>query len=270
MSLSKIERNKMIMWRMIDEIWNLGKYEVADELFAPEHMSPSAPDLPPGAAGVKMLAKMFREAMPDYRMTIDLMFADENQVVGRFTQSGTHTGIDLMGMLKPSGRKATWTEIGVLQINDAGQIVKSWYEVDMLAMIQQLSTPTAREIVDAYYEHANAGEWSVWCDLFADDMVMDEQLAGHIEGLATLRPMMDGMGEAYAKFQNVAKHIVVDGNQAAVVSHISALASSATDKPIEAEVMNYFRFENGKISYMANFHDSVPFKPFLDQVSGGS
>jgi predicted ester cyclase len=84
-----------------------------------------------------MLATMFREAMPDYHMDIDLIFADEKKVAARFTQSGTHTGGELMGM-KPSGRKATWTEIGVLEIEN-DKIVKSWYEVDMLSMIQQLS-----------------------------------------------------------------------------------------------------------------------------------
>ena len=263
-TLSQIDRNKLIMWRMIDEIWNQGKLEVADELFAPDHTSPSAPDLPPGSEGVKMLAKMFREAMPDYRMTIDLMVADENQVVGRFTQSGTHTGGDLMTM-KASGRKATWTEIGVLKIvND--KIVTSWYEVDMLAMITQLTTPTAREIVDLYYKHANAGNWDAWCDLFADDIVMDEQLAGRVEGLTVLRDIMKGFPEAYAKFQNVPKEIVIEGNQAAVVSHISALASKYMDQPIEAEVTNYFKFDQGKIKYMANFHDSRPFKPFLKQI----
>ena len=57
---------------------------------------------------------------------------------------------------------------------------------------------------------------------------MDEQLAGHIEALATLRPMMAGMGKAYSKFQNVPKHIVVNGDEAAVVSHISA-ANAAGD-----------------------------------------
>jgi ketosteroid isomerase-like protein len=123
-----------------------------------------------------------------------------------------------------------------------------------------------RAIIEQYYKHANAGNWKAWCDLFADDMVMDEQLAGHIEGLATLRPMMDGMGEAYAKFQNVPKSILVDGDQGAVVSHISARAAKYPDQPIEAEVMNYFRFKDGKITYMANFHDSRPFKPFLKQI----
>lgn len=132
-----IEQNKQIMRRMIEEVWNQGNLATAEELFAPDHTSPSAPQLPPGAEGVKILVKMFREAMPDYHMDIDMMMSDENQVVARFIQSGTHTGGDIMTM-KASGRKATWTEIGVLKIKD-GKIVESWYEVDMLSMIQQLN-----------------------------------------------------------------------------------------------------------------------------------
>ena len=127
---------------------------------------------------------------------------------------------------------------------------------------------STRAVIDAYYRLANAGDWDAWCDLFSDEQVMDEQLAGHIEGLSTLRPMMAGMGTAYAKFQNVPRHIVVSGEQAAVVSHISALAAQYPERPIEAEVMNYFRVSAGKITYMANFHDSAPFKPFLDQLAG--
>ena len=127
-------------------------------------------------------------------------------------------------------------------------------------------TVATREVIDRYYELANAAEWDAWCDLVAEDMVMDEQLAGHIEGLSTLRPMMSGMGKAYSRFQNVPKQILVDGDQAAVVSHISA--ANAAGDPIEADVMNYFRLRDGKIAYMANFHDSVPFRPFLDQKLG--
>lgn len=132
-----IEQNKTIMRRMIEEIWNQGNLATADELFASNHTSPSAPDFPPGSEGVKILVKMFREAMPDYHMTIDLMVADEEKVAARFTQAGTHTATEFMGM-QPSGRKATWTEIGVLRIEN-GKIVESWYEVDMLSMINQLS-----------------------------------------------------------------------------------------------------------------------------------
>lgn len=263
--LSKIERNKTIMQRVINDIWNNGKYKVADELFHPEHTSPSAPDLPSGPEGVKMLAKMFREAMPDYHMTVDMMIADEKQVVGRFRKNGTHTGGPLMEM-QPSGRQATWSEISMLEINDVGQITKSWYESDTLAMIMQLSKSTVQELAEAYFEHANAGEWDAWCDLFADDMVYDEQLAGRIEGLDKLRPMMQGFPEAYKEFINTPQHFVIGPNSATVLSHISARAMQYPDEPIEADAALYIEVDQGKIKYAKNLHDSKPFTPFLKQI----
>ena len=59
------------------------------------------------------------------------------------------------------------------------------------------------------------------------------------------------------------QQIVVDGEEACVVSHISA--ANAGGVPIEANVANYFRLQDDKIVYMANFHDSVPFGPFVNQ-----
>ncbi|MFC1416109.1 nuclear transport factor 2 family protein [Streptacidiphilus cavernicola] len=117
---------------------------------------------------------------------------------------------------------------------------------------------TARDVLDRYYAYANAGDWERWCDLFSADTEMDEQLAGHIEGRETLRTMMAGMGDLYASFQNKPLHFLVDGEQAAVVSHITAVSPSG--RAVEAEVMNYFRIVDGEISYMANFHDTVPFQ----------
>ena len=117
---------------------------------------------------------------------------------------------------------------------------------------------TPREIVNEYYRLANLNDWDKWCDLFADHQVMDEQLAGHIEGLDTLRSMMKGMKAAFPTFQNVPYEVLIDGDRAAVKSHITAV--NAAGKHIDSDVMNFFRFENGKIVYMSNHHDSAPFK----------
>jgi ketosteroid isomerase-like protein len=114
-----------------------------------------------------------------------------------------------------------------------------------------------QETMELYYKFANAGDWDRWCDLFTDDTVMDEQLAGHIEAAATLRSMMKGFPTMYKSFKNTPKHIFASGDEGAVVSHISAV--NAAGKSIEADVMNYFRFRDGKIAYMANFHDTKPF-----------
>lgn len=114
-----------------------------------------------------------------------------------------------------------------------------------------------REVVDTYYRLANSGEWDAWCDLFAADQTMDEQLAGHVEGRETLREMMKGFPEMYASFTNVPRHVVVDGEQAAVVSDITGRTHDGIT--VEAKVCNYFRVTGGLITYFANFHDSVPF-----------
>jgi ketosteroid isomerase-like protein len=114
-----------------------------------------------------------------------------------------------------------------------------------------------REVVDTYYRLANSGEWDAWCDLFAADQTMDEQLAGHVEGRETLREMMKGFPEMYTSFANVPRHVVVDGEQAAVVSDITGRTHDGIT--VEAKVCNYFRVTGGLITYFANFHDSVPF-----------
>ncbi|HEX8433953.1 nuclear transport factor 2 family protein [Archangium sp.] len=116
-----------------------------------------------------------------------------------------------------------------------------------------------REVVERYYATVNAGDWDSWLELFDAHLVMDEQLGGHIEGIETLRGIVGGLKRVYASFQNTPRYIVIDGNQASVVSHITAV--SARGVPIQAEVANYFLIQEGRIVYMANFHDSRPFDP---------
>lgn len=129
---------------------------------------------------------------------------------------------------------------------------------------------TSKEIIEKYFEYANDGKWDAWCDLFNVDCVYEEQLAGHIEGRETLRPMMQGFPQAYKRFFNIPRHFVVDGNQAMAISHISAQAMKYPDEPIEADAVLYLEIEDGEIVFAQNFHDSKPFAPFLRQLSEGA
>ena len=122
-----------------------------------------------------------------------------------------------------------------------------------------------KAVVTRYYELANAGSWDAWCDLFAADQVMDEQLAGHVEGRETLRTMMAGFPGMYASFRNQPKELIVENERAAVVSHISAVTPGGAR--IEADVMNFFRVADGAIAYMANFHDTQPFHAALQATA---
>ena len=129
------EGTRAIMNRLIDDFWNGRNEAVADELFHPEASSPSAPGLPDGPEGVKIIGRQFWEAFPDYRIEIEHMAAEDDRVAARFRQYGTHEG-DLFG-IPATGKKAEWTEMGILRIAD-GKIVESWYDVDMAGLMQQL------------------------------------------------------------------------------------------------------------------------------------
>jgi ketosteroid isomerase-like protein len=123
---------------------------------------------------------------------------------------------------------------------------------------------STRSIVEIYYKLANAGDWDAWCDLFAPEQVMDEQLAGHIEGRDALRGLMKGFPAMYARFANVPRLMVVEGDEAMAVSHISAETHGGAR--IEADVSNYYRVSaDGLIEYFANFHDTVPFAPVMSR-----
>jgi ketosteroid isomerase-like protein len=122
-----------------------------------------------------------------------------------------------------------------------------------------------RAVITRYYELANAGDWNAWTDLFATDQVMDEQVAGHIEGREALRKVVNGFPDLFASFQNVPKHIIVEGGEAAAVSHI--VATTPKGGRIEVDVMNYFRVSDGLITYMSNYHDTVPVTAALSNGS---
>jgi predicted ester cyclase len=127
--------NKAITRRFFEEVWNKGNLAVADEIFHPQATSPSAPQLPTGGEGVRFIASAFRNAMPDYKIKIIDLLADGDYVLINFSQTGTQSG-ELMG-IPASGKQATWGEIGILRFA-GGQVVESWYNVDMLGLMQQL------------------------------------------------------------------------------------------------------------------------------------
>jgi len=129
------DENKALMRCMIEEVWNKGNLDAAGEFFHPQATSPSAAQLPPGPTGVKIIAGMFRSAFPDFHMSIDDMIAEGPFVVGRFTETGTHLG-ELMG-IPPTCKRVSFGEIGILRIANS-QVVESWYEVDMVGLMQQL------------------------------------------------------------------------------------------------------------------------------------
>jgi hypothetical protein len=128
-----------------------------------------------------------------------------------------------------------------------------------------------QEVISKYYEYVNAGDWKSWLTLFTDDVVGDEQLAGHFAGINVLRGAVDAISKGYSKFLMYPQRTVIDGGSCCVIWRCEAANARGVpiaypndpNRPVIGA--NYFQVNNGKITYMRTIHDSVPFAPFTNQ-----
>ena len=119
-----------------------------------------------------------------------------------------------------------------------------------------------REVVQKYFDYVNAGKWDEYLSLFDDDVIMDEQLMGHLEGKEAVAHGIEGLKNA-PKFENHLIDMVVEGNRAMARWHIVAVPAPGID--IECKGANYYEISNGKITKFANYHDTAPFAPILQK-----
>ncbi|HZR42724.1 MAG TPA: nuclear transport factor 2 family protein [Ktedonobacteraceae bacterium] len=116
---------------------------------------------------------------------------------------------------------------------------------------------STREIVTSYFEYVNSHRWDDYLALFADNVVMDEQMLGHIEGIDQLRQGIEGLRNNTG-FQNRPREIVTEGDRAMAIWHITA--PQADGSLVEVDGANFYRIKDGKIVYFANYHDTAPFR----------
>ena len=137
------EESKAIM-RRFWAVWEQGNVDLLDELLAPEYINHTlaAPDLPPGPEGVKEVVSMFRSGIPDLRVVIEDMIAEDDKVATRYALEGTHKG-DLFGVA-PTGRHLSIKSMTVERLSE-GKIVEHWRVTDELDMMRQLGAIGASE-----------------------------------------------------------------------------------------------------------------------------
>ena len=127
--------NKAVSTQFIEEVFNKGNYDVIDNLVAADfvaHVGGSQQ----GRDAFTEMVRSYRNGFSDYHCVIDDQIAESDQVVTRWTFSGTQDG-QLMGM-PPSGRRVTVTGVAIDRIAD-GKLVESWLEMDAQRMLQDLS-----------------------------------------------------------------------------------------------------------------------------------
>jgi len=118
------------------EILNQGKYELIDEIYAPDFVEHfEQPGVPPTREGFKQFAMAYRSAFPDLHYTVEDAIEAGDKIVHRLAASGTMRG-DFLGMAA-TGKHATWSEIHIARVAD-GRLVEHWGLVDQLGLFVQL------------------------------------------------------------------------------------------------------------------------------------
>jgi predicted ester cyclase len=123
------------------EIYNQGKLELIEELYAPEYIERwPQPGLAPTRQGFKQFVASLRAAFPDLHYTIDDSFEAGDRFVMRLTASGTMRG-DFAGM-PATNKHATWHEIHIMRITNE-HVVEHWGLIQELGMMVQLGVIAA-------------------------------------------------------------------------------------------------------------------------------
>jgi steroid delta-isomerase-like uncharacterized protein len=127
--------NKLLVRRWFDEVWNEGRTDAIDDMFAADGVAHGlGPDLR-GPEEFKPFYAAYRSAFPDIRFEIEGMVAEGDEVAYRWTATATHRGPGLG--FSATDRPVSFSGIGILRVRD-GKLVEGWNAFDRFGMLQQL------------------------------------------------------------------------------------------------------------------------------------
>ncbi len=121
-----------------EEGWNHNRNEeLLEEVFHPEWTdgNPLRSNQAIGIEGMRQLVKFYREAFPDAHFTITHLFGQGNNVAIRYEVEATHYG-DAFG-IPATGKHFSSSGMVIYEMKD-GKIYRSWQELDLMGIINQL------------------------------------------------------------------------------------------------------------------------------------
>jgi predicted ester cyclase len=121
--------------RMFDEIINLGKLDVADELFGADFVDHGPMGDIQGRDAFKALVAQWRAAVPDVKCTVQNVLSDGDFAAWLVHTTGTHTG-DQLGF-PATGKSFETVSANVGRFKD-GVAAEHWSEQGMMPMLIQL------------------------------------------------------------------------------------------------------------------------------------
>lgn len=134
-----LSENEAVVLRSERELWSKGDLAVADELYSPKYVCHFVvgPEWK-GLKGIKDAVANHRRSFPDWHEKVDDIVAEGNEVVIRFTSTGTQLG-EFQG-IAPTGRKVQIQEMAIFRLSH-GKIIEQWGMPDIHGLLAQLRAP---------------------------------------------------------------------------------------------------------------------------------
>ena len=133
------DENKALIQRWFEEVWNQGREEVIDELFAAEGiahgLADEAGNALRGPQDFKPFFRKFRSAFPEMEVRVEDTVAEGDKVAARCLVRGKHQS-DSLGFAA-TGQATEFTGITIVRIEN-GKIVEAWNNFDFMTMYKQL------------------------------------------------------------------------------------------------------------------------------------
>lgn len=131
--------NKALIRRWFEEVWNKGREEAIDEMFAEDGIAHGLSDESgaplSGPTGFKPFFRMFRDAFPDIQVVVEDTVTEGDKVAARCSVRGKHQS-DSLGFAA-THQPTEFTGITIVRVRD-GKIVEAWNNFDFMTMRRQL------------------------------------------------------------------------------------------------------------------------------------
>jgi predicted ester cyclase len=130
------EKNKQIARRVLEELFEKGNLDAADELIHPDFVNHEAPpDNPHGPDGLKETVGWLRGLWGPMHAEVEDEICEGDKIVARVTMHGRHVG-EFLGK-PPTGKEFATEQIHIWRIED-GKAIEHWSVRDDLGQALQL------------------------------------------------------------------------------------------------------------------------------------
>ena len=130
------EENKRIARQVLEQLFEKGNLDAADELIHPDFVNHEAPaDNPQGPEGLKETVGWLRGLWGPMRAEIEDEICEGDKVVARLTMHGRHVG-EFLGR-PPTGKEFAAEHIHIWRMEE-GKVIEHWSVRDDLGQALQL------------------------------------------------------------------------------------------------------------------------------------